>query len=180
MFDDVRTTSKRREIKRNKFTREEDEELQRLVESHGTSDWTMIARQMENGRTKRQVRERWQSYLNPDLATEYSEADDELLQQLHRRVGPKWSLIAVALHSKSGISVRNRYRTLESLRQKGFKPDYSRQSPAARCDICPNGDRIGAVDSADGGCDDSGDPAVALVELDSSVGIWEIDFENFL
>jgi hypothetical protein len=180
MFDEVRTTSERRKIKRNKFTREEDEELQRLVESHGTSDWAMIARQMGNGRTKRQVRERWQSYLNPDFATQYSEADDELLQRLYRRVGPKWSLIAVALHSKSGISVRNRYRTLESLRQKGFKPDYSRQSPAARCEVCAMGGRIGTVDSAIGGCDYSGDSAVALVGHEGGVGIWEIDFENFL
>jgi hypothetical protein len=114
------------EIKRLKFTQDEDEGIVRLVAECGTSDWSMIASKLGGDRTKRQVRERWQNYINPELNAEYTEAEDCLLESLFEQLGPKWSTIAVALHRKSGISVRNRHRTLQTLSMRGFKPDYDR------------------------------------------------------
>jgi hypothetical protein len=114
------------EIKRLKFTQDEDKEIVRLVAEWGTSDWSLIAANLGGGRTKRQVRDRWQNYINPELKVEYTEAEDRLLKSLFEELGPKWSTIAVALHRKSSISVRNRHRTLQALGMRGFKPDYDR------------------------------------------------------
>jgi hypothetical protein len=183
MLDDIQTTSHKREIKRKKFTGDEDEEIRRLVEAHGTTDWTMIAEEMGNGRTKRQIRERWQSYLNPELETEYNEADDELLRTLRGRLGPKWSVIAVALGRKSGISVRNRYRTLQTQKKKGFKPDYCRESMISGCEVWSRRGGTEAVGGKNGGCEDGSVSAIEVVDPERSFGgsgHWELDFDNFV
>jgi hypothetical protein len=114
----AQSLSPRREIKRIKFTPDEDDSILRLTSQYGTGDWTFIAHKLGGGRTKRQVRERWQSYLNPELAREYTEEEDWLLQSLFSQIGPKWATIAVALRNKSGISVRNRFRMLRSNKYK--------------------------------------------------------------
>jgi hypothetical protein len=118
----------RREIKHSKFRQSEDDEIRRVVAQHGTKNWPLIAAEIGGGRTKRQVRERWHNYLNPALKREYTEADDQFLESWVEQICPKWSTIAVCLPGKSGVSVRNRYRTLQTLRMKGFKPDYERMA----------------------------------------------------
>jgi hypothetical protein len=177
---DMQTQSekiKKPQIKRSKFSREEDEEIHRLVCEHGTGDWDLIAQAMGKGRTKRQVRERWQSYLSPELDCHYTEKEDRLLQSLYHRLGPKWSMIAVALRQKSGISVRNRYRTIETLKAKGFKPHYERQSATHqelksgemevdRTDLLTTS-QMGMLD-VDGAFDGLG------------LGLWDSDVTNFM
>jgi hypothetical protein len=80
------------------------------------------------------VRERWQSYINPELNAEYTESEDYLLESLFEQLGPKWSAVTVALHRKSGISVRKLHchRTLRAVGAMDFKPDYSRATEFPR------------------------------------------------
>jgi hypothetical protein len=177
MQSDVLTQSEKRQIKRSKFTREEDEEIHRLVCEHGTGDWTLIAQAMGKGRTKRQVRERWQSYLNPELDRDYTEAEDRLLQSLYERLGPRWSMIAVALKRKSGISVRNRHRTIETLKAKGFKPDYERLSATH------HEPRSGTMEVDR--TDLFATSQMGMLDMEGSLdglglGLWDSDISNFM
>ncbi|XP_059983374.1 myb-related protein A isoform X1 [Lagenorhynchus albirostris] len=51
---------------RVKWTRDEDDKLKKLVEQHGTDDWTLIASHLQN-RSDFQCQHRWQKVLNPEL-----------------------------------------------------------------------------------------------------------------
>jgi hypothetical protein len=118
----------KKEIKRNKFTHDEDERLVQLVGKYGADNWEDITKALGTGRTKRQLRERWQNYLNPDLSPQYSPDEDRQLEALYEQHGSQWAKIAGLLGNKSAISARNRYRTLQSLKQKGLRPEYSEES----------------------------------------------------
>jgi hypothetical protein len=114
----------KKEIKRAKFSEDEDEQIRALVERVGCDAWEQIAEAMGNQRTKRQLRERWQNYLSPTLEPAYTEWEDQKLVGLYAMIGPQWARIASAIGNKSAISTRNRYRALQSMKAHGLKPDY--------------------------------------------------------
>jgi hypothetical protein len=114
----------KKEIKRAKFSADEDEQMRALVARFGTDAWEQIAEAMGNQRTKRQLRERWQNYLSPVLEPAYTEREDQMLVALYGMIGPQWARIATTMGNKSAISTRNRYRSLQSLKAHGLKPDY--------------------------------------------------------
>ena len=109
----------KKSIRRQKFTPEEDEKIRICVVRHGQYNWDAIAEEFGGTRSKRQIRERWQSYLDPKCTNEWTEEEDTILLSQYHEIGPKWSVIAKAIGNKSAIVVRNRYRVLISLRRKG-------------------------------------------------------------
>jgi hypothetical protein len=111
-------------ITRAKFTEDEDRQIRALVARFGRDAWDEVSSAMGHERTNRQLRERWQNYLNPELALQYTETEDRTLQELYAKIGPKWAKIAGVLGRKSAISTRNRHRALQSMRARGLKPDY--------------------------------------------------------
>lgn len=93
-----------------KFTKEEDEKLQKVIRKLGTRDWEAIASCMKN-RSPRQCRERWTNYLMPELSSApWTPDEDELLEKLYSQYGSKWSKIASHFPNRSANIVRNRYR----------------------------------------------------------------------
>ena len=132
MSNKIGTMSSKKEIRHVKFTEEEDSQLCNLVEQFGRNDWDNITRAMGGQRTKLQIRERWQNYLSPELVSSYTEAEDCVLVALYKQVGPQWSKIAAMIGKKSSISIRNRYRSLQSMKARGFKPDYQKMSMNAK------------------------------------------------
>jgi hypothetical protein len=127
-------------ITRRKFTCDEDEQIYHLVEQFGVENWDQIARELGTNRTKRQLRERWQNYLDPTLDLGYSEQEDERLVQLFKECGPQWAKIAALIGKKSAISARNRYRCLMSLRAKGQRPRYVAALPQVEVVMWPDFD----------------------------------------
>jgi hypothetical protein len=121
---DAQVIQEKKGIKRSKFTSEEDEQIRALVAQFGPNAWDAIAGAMNGQRNKRQLRERWLNYLNPDHDVFYTENEDQALVGLYARTGPQWAKIASVIGTKSAISVRNRYRSLQSMRARGLKPDY--------------------------------------------------------
>lgn len=98
---------------RKTFSEEEDLEITRQVEAHGTSSWRVIANAM-SGRTPRQVRERWVNYLSPKLSTRpWTIREDEALRRKVAMVGRKWSIIALEFPGRTDVTIKNRYRLLE-------------------------------------------------------------------
>jgi myb proto-oncogene protein len=116
-------------ITRRKFNGDEDERICELVEKLGPLNWDQIAAELGGSRTKRQLRERWQNYLNPELDLGYTEAEDERLIELFQECGPQWAKIATLIGKKSAISTRNRHRSLMALRAKGQRPRYTSALP---------------------------------------------------
>ncbi|XP_066479920.1 myb-related protein A isoform X2 [Tiliqua scincoides] len=95
---------------RVKWTRDEDEKLKKLVELHGTSDWTFIASHLQN-RSDFQCQHRWQKVLNPELIKgPWTKEEDQRVIELVQKYGPKrWSLIAKHLKGRIGKQCRERW-----------------------------------------------------------------------
>lgn len=105
-----------------KFDEEEDERLKYLISTLGTKSWLKIAEQMGN-RTSRQCKERWEKYLSPEInKDEWTEDEDRLLLQLHKRLGSKWTKLVKNFKNRTTIQLRNRYNVLErKLRREEFQ-----------------------------------------------------------
>jgi len=104
---------------RNPWTSQEDAKVTELMKKYGKS-WAMISSQLE-GRTGKQVRDRFLNKLRPNIKCgDWSAKEDELLVQLLREVGNKWSLIATHLPGRTEGQVKNRFY---SYIKKRLQPD---------------------------------------------------------
>jgi hypothetical protein len=96
-----------------KFTAAEDMMLAKFVKRYGTTDWTDIARRME-GRNARQCRDRWVSYLSPDVQNApWTAAEEQDLLFLHQQLGPKWKQIATFFTARTDINVKSRWNLIQ-------------------------------------------------------------------
>jgi len=94
--------------KREKFSKEEDEQLMELVDQMGDNKWIEISRILKT-RSARQCRDRWKNYLDPNLThQEWSQDDDSLLMKKYELYGPSWKKISKAFPTRSVSGVRNR------------------------------------------------------------------------
>jgi len=113
---DAKKSSKRA---RNPWTPKEDAKLADLMKKYGQS-WAMISSCME-GRTGKQVRDRYLNKLRPNIKLgDWSAQEDELIVNLMKEVGNRWSLIANHLPGRTEGQVKNRYY---SCIKKRLNPD---------------------------------------------------------
>ena len=104
---------------RNPWTPREDAKLMELMKKYGQS-WAMISSQLE-GRTGKQVRDRYLNKLRPNIKCgDWSAEEDNLLVKLLKEVGNRWSLIATHLPTRTEGQVKNRYY---SYIKKRLQPD---------------------------------------------------------
>lgn len=120
--------------KRTTWTKEEDEQLQRIVPtvmeqtgntSNGTfsySDdckdkicWSTVARLMP-GRDSKQCRDRWLNHLDPTVAANankpWTEADDRKLVSFIRKHGTRWRLMqSTILPDRTELTIKNRWNS---------------------------------------------------------------------
>lgn len=93
------------------FTHEEDLLLRQLVKIHGDDNWLAVARGMI-GRSPRQCRERYRSYLKPGVKNgPWTSEEDTLLLQLVQIFHNKWVVIASHFEGRSDSNVKNRWYT---------------------------------------------------------------------
>jgi hypothetical protein len=103
---------------RHKFLKSEDDLLRRLVEKYGETDWNLVSSFMSR-RNARQCRERYKNYLSPIFRnTPWTEAEEELLSQKVREIGPKWSMIAKAFEGRSDVNVKNHWAAMASRNER--------------------------------------------------------------
>eukprot|EP00737_Agarophyton_chilense_P004759 gb/GEZJ01006296.1/.p1 GENE.gb/GEZJ01006296.1/~~gb/GEZJ01006296.1/.p1 ORF type:complete len:364 (+),score=44.05 gb/GEZJ01006296.1/:130-1221(+) len=93
------------------WTEQEDRLLRALVKQLGQGLWASIAAQIP-GRSGKQVRERWLNHLSPNVTKRpWSNEEDEIIMENHRKLGNCWSRIAKLLEGRSDNSVKNRFYT---------------------------------------------------------------------
>jgi hypothetical protein len=108
--------SRQRRIPKLRFAPEEDEILIETVQTHGTSDWLLIASFLP-GRNPRQCRERWANYVNPNLVKKgWTHEEDALLIQKYNELGPQWEAISKMFEGRARNNLKNRFLTIQ--RQK--------------------------------------------------------------
>lgn len=142
----------------NKFTKEEDVRLTRLMIENPKYNWEEVAEIMKT-KSARQLKDRWQNYLDPSLdRSPFSEEEDAIILELYPQIGKRWKLMASHLPNRSPVDVRNRCYLLL---RKESKDGQKRQKKSS---IYSNQ----GFDDPSGGPDDSDEgPAGSAIVLDS-------------
>ncbi|OHS96390.1 Myb-like DNA-binding domain containing protein [Tritrichomonas foetus] len=93
------------------WTREEDETIIEFVKQYGTKNWTKLATLLP-GRIGKQCRERWRNHLDPDVNRDpWTEEEDNILIEMHEKIGNQWVKIAEYLPGRSDNSIKNRWNS---------------------------------------------------------------------
>jgi hypothetical protein len=95
------------------FTPKEDEVLEHYIKQLGTDSWDVIANNLPR-RTAKQCRERWFTYLSPDInRSPWSPEEDGLLFDLMQVHGPKWGTIVELFCNRTPNNIKNRWNTVK-------------------------------------------------------------------
>ncbi|KAK9908792.1 hypothetical protein WJX75_003000 [Coccomyxa subellipsoidea] len=134
-------------IKKEKWTEEEDDRLLELVRVHGNA-WAEISRQLD-GRTDQQCMGRWRRHLDPAIKREqWAAPEDAALASLHARHGSQWSAISKSIDGRTAQQCRARWFQLETGGQELAAPRTVRRGARPK--------RL-QYDDIDGVSDDSAD-----------------------
>ena len=101
--------SRRKRVSRQRFSPEQDALICELVGTDQYPNWSEIARHIPN-KTAKQVRERYQHYLSPEISQQpWTEQDQQLLEILHGIYGSDWARLAHYFPGRTNSFLKNQW-----------------------------------------------------------------------
>ncbi|KAE9592031.1 hypothetical protein Lal_00038323 [Lupinus albus] len=90
------------------WTEEEDHMLKKCIEQYGEGKWHRVPLLAGLNRCRKSCRLRWLNYLRPNIKRgSFGEEEVEMIIELHKLLGNRWSLIAGRLPGRTANDVKN-------------------------------------------------------------------------
>ena len=109
MIENYNQQHQRPKRSRVAFTVDEDEKIKYLVNKYGTHNWQLVSSYL-GVRTAKQCRDRYFNYLSSSFnKCEWTKEEDELLEKLYEKIGPKWCIMQKSFPLRNSHSIKNRW-----------------------------------------------------------------------
>jgi len=126
-------------VKRGPWTAEEDKKLISFILTHGRCCWRAVPKLAGLLRCGKSCRLRWTNYLRPDLKRGLlSTAEEQLVIDLHAKLGNRWSQIAAKLPGRTDNEIKNHWNTHIKKKLVKMGVDPATHEPLANSKAAPS------------------------------------------